>query len=249
MLLQLLGPSLESDIAMAPKVCCWSHRDTLLQCGGKLYKDINIIGNQQGTSERVASIEPPNIDGQKTCLESCVSLKKGVISIILFRYGQRGQWKEKAFSKFGFKSQRAMLGSCSRREEPEDDQSIFLSLRQWTLTDNKNLGKCTNSTVQYYVLLIFPLHTRVFILVILSEKWNICCSISKQRMSQSSVAAALQHEPVSPEGTWEGKNVCYLSSVQFSHSVVSTLCNPMHHSMPGLPVHHQLPEFTQIHVH
>ena len=24
-----------------------------------------------------------------------------------------------------------------------------------------------------------------------------------------------------------------------------TLCNPMNHSMPGLPVHHQLPEFTQ----
>ena len=28
-----------------------------------------------------------------------------------------------------------------------------------------------------------------------------------------------------------------------------TLCDPMYHSMPGLPVHHQLPEFTQTHVH
>ena len=28
-----------------------------------------------------------------------------------------------------------------------------------------------------------------------------------------------------------------------------TLCNPMIHSTPGLPVHHQLPEFTEIHVH
>ena len=28
-----------------------------------------------------------------------------------------------------------------------------------------------------------------------------------------------------------------------------TLCNPMNHSMPGLPVHHQLPGFTQTHVH
>ena len=27
------------------------------------------------------------------------------------------------------------------------------------------------------------------------------------------------------------------------------LCDPMHCSKPGLPVHHQLPEFTQIHVH
>ena len=28
-----------------------------------------------------------------------------------------------------------------------------------------------------------------------------------------------------------------------------TLCNPMNHSTPGLPVRHQLPEFTQTHVH
>ena len=28
-----------------------------------------------------------------------------------------------------------------------------------------------------------------------------------------------------------------------------TLCNPMNHSMPGLPVHHQIPEFTQPHGH
>ena len=28
-----------------------------------------------------------------------------------------------------------------------------------------------------------------------------------------------------------------------------TLCNPMNHSTPGLPVHHQLPESTQTHVH
>ena len=28
-----------------------------------------------------------------------------------------------------------------------------------------------------------------------------------------------------------------------------TLCDPMNRSTPGLPVHHQLQEFTQIHVH
>ena len=28
-----------------------------------------------------------------------------------------------------------------------------------------------------------------------------------------------------------------------------TLCHPMNRSMPGLPVHHQLPEFTQTHAH
>ena len=28
-----------------------------------------------------------------------------------------------------------------------------------------------------------------------------------------------------------------------------TLCDPMNHSTPGLAVHHQLPEFTQTHIH
>ena len=38
---------------------------------------------------------------------------------------------------------------------------------------------------------------------------------------------------------------------QFSSVAKScpTLCNPMNYSTPGLPVHHQLPEFTQTHVH
>ena len=39
--------------------------------------------------------------------------------------------------------------------------------------------------------------------------------------------------------------------VQFSSVAQScpTLCNPMNRSTPGLPVHHQLPEFTQTHLH
>ena len=40
-------------------------------------------------------------------------------------------------------------------------------------------------------------------------------------------------------------------SVQFSSVTQSclTLCDPMNCSMPGLPVHHQLPEFIQTHIH
>ena len=43
-------------------------------------------------------------------------------------------------------------------------------------------------------------------------------------------------------------NTC---SVQFSSVAQSrpTLCDPVNCSMPGLPVHHQLLEFTQTHVH
>ena len=43
----------------------------------------------------------------------------------------------------------------------------------------------------------------------------------------------------------------YNGSVQFSSVAQScpTFWDPMNHSTPGLPVHHQLPEFTQTHIH
>ena len=45
--------------------------------------------------------------------------------------------------------------------------------------------------------------------------------------------------------------IVLVSSVQFSSVAQSclTLCDPMNRRMPDLPVHHQLPEFTQTHVH
>ena len=44
-------------------------------------------------------------------------------------------------------------------------------------------------------------------------------------------------------------------TIFFKHQLSSltqscpTLCDPMNFSTPGLPVHHQLPEFTQTHIH
>ena len=56
----------------------------------------------------------------------------------------------------------------------------------------------------------------------------------------SLVAQRLKHLPGMRE-TW----------IQFSSVSQSrlTLCDSMNCSAPGLPVHHQLPEFTQTHVH
>ena len=47
------------------------------------------------------------------------------------------------------------------------------------------------------------------------------------------------------------KHKVLLSSVQFSSVAQScpTLCDPMNRSTPGLPVHHQLLEFTQTRIH
>ena len=45
---------------------------------------------------------------------------------------------------------------------------------------------------------------------------------------------------------WTARKSVQLSTVPQS---CPTLCNPMDHSTPGLSVHHQLPEFTQTHIH
>ena len=47
------------------------------------------------------------------------------------------------------------------------------------------------------------------------------------------------------------EKIQYTFMIQFSSVAQScpTLCDPMNRSTPGLPVHYQLPEFTQTHVH
>ena len=52
---------------------------------------------------------------------------------------------------------------------------------------------------------------------------------------------------------WLVRRACCLSSLSVQFSPVThscpTLCDPMNCSTPGLPVHHQLLEFSQTHVH
>ena len=64
------------------------------------------------------------------------------------------------------------------------------------------------------------------------------------------VALLMNHSWSVLLGHFDGSEFSF-HSVQFSLVAQScpTLCDPMDHSTPGLPVHHQLPEFTQAHVH
>ena len=50
---------------------------------------------------------------------------------------------------------------------------------------------------------------------------------------------------------WTIREALHMQSDQIRSVAQSSpsLCNPMNRSTPGLPVHHQLPEFTQTHVH
>ena len=72
--------------------------------------------------------------------------------------------------------------------------------------------------------------------------WGIWTST--QRSNSELPSRGLQDTHVYP---W----LIHVSSVHFSSIAQSclTLCDPMNHSMPGLPVPHQFPEFTQTHVH
>jgi len=64
---------------------------------------------------------------------------------------------------------------------------------------------------------------------------------------EDGVAAAEGGRPQSQSHQWPfPRTLSQFSSVAQS---CPTLCNPMDCSTPGLPVHHQLPEFTQTHVH
>ena len=62
------------------------------------------------------------------------------------------------------------------------------------------------------------------------------------------------YQPTVSPAPWKHVLHCFHISPQylvFSWVTQSypTLCDPMNHNTPGLPVHHQLLEFTQTHVH
>ena len=71
---------------------------------------------------------------------------------------------------------------------------------------------------------------------------------SSEKWSKFSYKGTNIKKAPSLRSTWV---LSHFSSVQFSSVTQSypTRCDPMNLSMPGLPVHHHLPEFTQTHVH
>ena len=100
------------------------------------------------------------------------------------------------------------------------------------------------------------------------QKLNTIEPLSSVQFSRSVMSDSLRPHESQPlnKSNWKennfifvfqlslGQDWCFFLWYQFSQfSSVSqlcpTLCNPMNRSTPGLPVHHQLPEFTQTHVH
>ena len=77
-----------------------------------------------------------------------------------------------------------------------------------------------------------------------SEKVGLKLNIHKTKIMTSGHITSWQID---------GETMKHWQTLFFQFSSVAqscrTLCDPMNHSMPGLPVHHQLPESTKTHVH
>ena len=83
-------------------------------------------------------------------------------------------------------------------------------------------------------------------------RWFLSNIVMSSAWRQKAMSTVFWHR-VPPKETLPGK-VAFISNgyrIQFSSVTQSCLifCDPMNCSMPGLTVHHQLPESTQTHVH
>ena len=83
--------------------------------------------------------------------------------------------------------------------------------------------------------------------------WKDPCSRKWQptpAFSPGEVHGQRSHIGYIPRGRKDsGTTEAVSQSVSSVAQSCSTLCDPMNCSTPGLPVYHQLPEFTQTHIH
>ena len=85
--------------------------------------------------------------------------------------------------------------------------------------------------------------------------WQLPLPAIVSQVHAKGVASGPNTKMLFPVNSWRGIGTLGserwkgLSSVQFSAHSCPTLCDPMDCSTPGFPVHHQLPESTQTHVH
>ena len=119
---------------------------------------------------------------------------------------------------------------------------------RWTLWLCQGVGRARLSTPSWTAARQAPLSTKFS----RQEHWSGLPrpppgALLNPGMEPGSFASQADSPPSEPPGKPNGT----LSSLQFS-SVAQpclTLCDPMNYSTPGLPVHYQIPEFTQTHVH
>ena len=88
------------------------------------------------------------------------------------------------------------------------------------------------------------------------ETYITICKIDSQRefavwlrkLKQGSVSTQRGGMGKEMGGKFKMEQICASDQIRSVTQSCLTLCDPMNRSTPGLPVHHQLPEFTQTHV-
>ena len=112
-----------------------------------------------------------------------------------------------------------------------------IALTRWTF-----LGKVMSllfNTLSRFVIAFFPRSNHLLISWLQSPSLVILKPKKRKSVTTSTFSPSVCHEVL-------GLDAMIFSSVAQS---CLTLCNPKNRSTPGLPVNHQLPEFTQTHVH
>ena len=121
----------------------------------------------------------------------------------------------------------------------------FSYINTYTISDNvlKTLQNLKNTTLRYAEMIIIFLVSQ-FVLANKIKHQALCPhTVTESSVTLSEVYARYSVQFCSKPAV--------TVSVQFSSATQScpSLCDPMNCWTPGLPVHHQLPESTQTHVH
>ena len=99
----------------------------------------------------------------------------------------------------------------------------------------------------------WPLEAQSFTLLLFTLVYfvGICAKCSSwASITWQPVSGALKNHVLSDKKPWlQRKDAILSDQIRAVAQSCLTLCDPMNLSTPGLPVHHQLPEFTQTHVH
>ena len=131
---------------------------------------------------------------------------------------------------------------------------LMVQLSQSYMTTGKTIALTIQTFVSRVMSLLFNTLSR-FVMAFLPRSNHLLISwlqspftVILESKKKKSVTTFM-FSPICHEIT--GLNTMIFSSVQFSSvaQLYLTLCDHMDCSMPGIPVHHQLPEFTQTHVH
>ena len=137
---------------------------------------------------------------------------------------------------------------------PTNCPNSFISERssQWKSRNNKGLCTFLNVWSKYgrgqfgkffWGSWIFYKRISLTSEIFWSHLGGLQSLLTKVKQESEKAGLKLNFQKISTSGP--------ISSVQLSSACRSrpTLCDPMNYSTPGLPVHHQLPEFTQTHIH